>query len=193
MTDDPQLEALARDLHAIRAEPDPGFARELDERAAAWLNEGERRRRLPSLRIAVPAFAVAAALVIALVVVGGESDDAERLDVAVVPADAAGGEALSAPAPQAERDSHADEGEGALLVRVHNPGDGDVVEVSYEVTERTQARVRLGERETTVDVPPGGGKLEISTEGLSPGTHDLEVTIPPIPAYRAPVEIRTPG
>ena len=195
MTDDPQLEELARDLHAIRAEPDPEFARELDRRAAGWLREGERRRWLPSLRVAVPAAAAAAAAIaIALVVVDGGSSDAEPLDVAVVSADAAGGEALSAPAPQAERDSGAhEEVEGALLVRVHNPGDGDIVEVSYEVTERTRAQVRLGDREASVDVPPGGGKLEISTEGLSPGTYDLEVTIPPIPAYRAPVEIRTPG
>ena len=78
-------------------------------------------------------------------------------------------------------------------MRVHNPGDGDVVEVSYQVTEPTRAQVRLGERKAAVDVPAGGGKLEISTDGLSPGTHDLEVTIPPIPTYRAPVEIRTPG
>jgi hypothetical protein len=191
MTDDPQLEALARDLHAIRAEPDPDFARELDERAADWLREGERRRRIPSLRIAVPALAAATTLVIALIVVGGESNNAERLDIAVIPADAAGGEALSAPT---QRDSGVhEEAEGTLLVRVHNPGDGDVVEVSYAVTERTQARVRLGDREAAVDVPAGGGKLDISTEGLSPGSHDLEVTIPPIPTYRAPVEIRTPG
>ena len=105
MTDDPQLEELARDLHAIRAEPDPDFARELDRRAAGWLREGERRRRLPSLRIVVAGVRGR----------GGARDRAGRRRRGVERRrrrstsrwcprrrpDAAGGEALSAPAPQA--------------------------------------------------------------------------------------------
>ena len=37
MTDDHEHEALARELHAMRAEPRPEYARELDQRAADWL------------------------------------------------------------------------------------------------------------------------------------------------------------
>ena len=194
MTDDQHLESLARDLHAIREEPDPEFARELDRRAADWLSERERRRRLPSLRIAVPALAAAAALVIALIVVGGESADTERLDVAVVPAKAAGGEALSAPAPERDssagaQDAHPEQAERAFLTSPPPARAGEPLVANYSIPEAARARVRLGGRETTVDVPAGDGNLEISTDGLDAGLYDLEIELPPIPPQPTRVEI----
>ncbi len=54
MNDEREFDEIGQELHATRAQPRPEFARELDERAAGWLRE-RPRRRLPSLRIAIPA------------------------------------------------------------------------------------------------------------------------------------------
>jgi hypothetical protein len=59
MTDEREFDDLSRELHATRDEPHPDFARELDRRAAGWLRE-KPRRRLPSMRIAIPAVGAAA-------------------------------------------------------------------------------------------------------------------------------------
>jgi hypothetical protein len=199
MTDDPQLESLARDLHAIRAEPDPEFARGLDRRTAEWLREGERSHRLPSLRIAVPALAaVAAAVVIALVVVGGdEAGDTGTLSVAVVPAGQEEAQGLSAPAPQ--RDSGAgaeapgEQAERSFLTSPSPARAGEPLVATYAIPQAGRARVRFGDRETQVEVPAGDGRLEISTEGLDPGSYDLEIELPPVPAQRTRVEILPGG
>ena len=199
MTDDQHLEPLARDLHAIRAEPEPEFARELDRRAAEWLREGERGRRLPSLRIAVPAFAAAAAaVVIALVVVGGdEAGDTGSLSVAVVPAEQEEAQGLSAPAPQRDSAAGAEEEHGeaerAFLTSPPPAPAGEPLVATYSIPQAGRARVRLGDRETQVEVPAGEGTLEISTEGLDPGSYDLEIELPPVPAQQTRVEILPGG
>jgi hypothetical protein len=191
MSDDPQLEALARDLCAMRAEPEPEFARSLDERAAGWLREGAGRRwRLPSLRILAPALAAGAAVAVAVVVIaGGDGESsAGRLSVMVVPQQLGEGEGLSA-APQRDSAAEAHGGEGAFFTSPPAAREGEPLVATYSVPGAARARVRLADRETAVDVPAGTGRLEISTEGLAPGTYELEVTIPPIPAQRTPVEV----
>ncbi len=55
-----EFDDIARELHAMRSEPRPEYARELDRRAAGWLRE-RPRRRLPSLRVAPTAATAAAA------------------------------------------------------------------------------------------------------------------------------------
>ena len=203
MTDEREFDALARELRATREEPRPEFARELDRRAAGWLHE-KPRRRLPGTRIGIPAVgaaAAAAALVIALAVSGGGDDGdgggAEPLEVAVVAEGPLPGAAPGAGAvppegatPQAletplQRDSTA-EGGGAFLLLTR---EGDTVTVRYLFSAAADARVGLAGREAEVQLEPGPGSLEISTEDLPPGTYDLTITAPHTPTYRERVEI----
>ena len=198
MTDEREFDDIARELHATREQPRPEFTRELDQRAAGWLRESPRRR-LPSLRIAIPAVgaaAAAAALVIALAVSGGGDDGggggdggggAPPLDVAVVsegpvPGAAPQGgqvapEVLETPL---QRESTTDGG-GAFVLLTQ---EGETVRVSYLFSAPTEARVELAGREAEVQIEPGSGSVEISTEGLPAGTHDLTITAPPAPTYR---------
>lgn len=202
MSDEREFDDLARELHETREQPRPEFARELDQRAAGWLRE-KPRWRLPSMRIAIPAMGAAAAavLVIALAVSGGGGDGdgggTEPLEVAVVSegplpgADAGGG--IAAPggaAPEAletplQRDSTEKAG-GAFLLLTQ---EGETVTVRYLFGAPADARVELAGREAEVQIGPGPGSLEVSTEGLPPGTHDLTITAPPAPTYRERVEI----
>jgi hypothetical protein len=204
MTDERDLDDLARELHATREEPRPEFARELDRRAAGWLRE-RPRRRLPSLRIAIPAVgaaAAAAALVIALAVSGGGNGGAGgpagQLEVAVVaegpvPGTAqGGGVAQGAGAPEAletplQRDSTAaGDGGGAFFLLTR---EGQRVIVRYLFSAPAEARVELAGRKAEAEIEPGSGSVEISTEGLPRGTHDLTITAPPAPTYRERVVI----
>ena len=183
-----EFDDIGQQLHAMRAEPDPEFARELDRRAAEWLRE-RTRRRLPSLRIAIPAVsaaAAAAAVVVALVVSGGDESNA-GLEVAVV-GDQGAAEALGAPL-DAGRDA-ARKLEGGLAPPVATRVDeGEALSVRYFLTARAEGTVRLAGREAPIDVAAGSGRLEISTEGLPSGTHSLEIALPPLPPYRERVEI----
>ncbi len=198
MTDDHDSDDLARELRATRAEPRPEFARELDERAAGWLRE-RPRRRLPTLRLVIPAVAApaaAATLVVALAVSGGGDGEGEGgaegpLDVAVVsegqipgtaPQGGAAPEALEAPF---QRDSTAGEG-GAFLLLTQ---EGDTVTVRYLFSAPADAHVELAGREAEVRIEPGSGSIEVSTADLPEGTHDLTITAPPAPIYRERVEL----
>ena len=202
MTDEREFDDLARELHATREQPRPEFARELDQRAAGWLRE-RPRRRLPKMRIAIPALGAAAVtvLVVALAVSGGDDPGdggaTEPLEVAVVsegplPGSApGGGVAPGGAAPEAletplQRDSTTDGG-GAFLLLTR---EDKTVTVRYLFSAPADAHVELAGREADVRIEPGPGSLEISTEGLSPGTHDLTITAPPAPTYRERVEIR---
>ena len=202
MSTDPEHDDLAQDLHAMRAEPRPEFARDLDRRAAGWLRE-RPRRRLPSLRIALPAVASAAAavVVIAIVVSGGEDGGgaggagggADQLEVAVV-SDGAPQSGLAAPqaAPEnfgapAPDDSAVDRSGGAFLLLESEPGK---VTVQYIFGAEATAKVELAGREADVRVAPGSGSLEISTEGLPSGTQELVISTPDSPTFRGQVAIR---
>ena len=203
MTDEHEHDDLAREIHAMRAEPRPEFARQLDERAAGWLSERPRRRR-PSLRMtlrAAAAAASAAALVMALVIAsGGDDDNGERLDVAVVSEGTPGGGAspspmqapgaLEAAPPQpdsAQRDdAQPQAGGGAFLL---GRAEGEIVTVSYLFPNAAPATVELAGREAEVTVGPGAGSLEISTAGLPAGSHELTIATPDAPTYRQRVEI----
>lgn len=185
MTGENEFDDLARDLQAMRAEPRPEYARELDQRAAAWLREPPRRR-LPSLRIAIPAAAAAAtaAVIVGLAMSGGD-DGGSKLEVAVVP-DQGTAEALGA-AP--ERDS-AGRAEGAFAVPMATRVEEDQpVRVRYFLTAPTEGTVTFAGREAKLRLGAGAGRIEISTEGLSVGTHELEISIPPQPLYRERIEI----
>ncbi len=202
MTDEHEFDDLARELYASREEPRPEFARDLDRRAAGWLRE-KPRRRLPAMRIALRAMgaaAAAAALVIALAVSGGDGGDGggwEPLDVAVVPegpvpgaAPGAGGVPPGEAAPQAletplQRDSTA-AGGGAFLLLTQ---EGDTVTVRYLFSAAADALVGLAGHEAEVPIEAGAGSLEISTDGLPPGTHDLTITAPHTPTYRERVAV----
>jgi hypothetical protein len=188
-------DALGRELRETRAEPAPEFARALDERAAEILRE-RPRRRMPSLRIAIPAVAtmVAAAVVIALVISGDDEGGRSKLQVAVISdqgeLDAVGGgqaEALS------DRESEAApklaEG-GFASPKAKRVAQGEPVVVRFFFTAPTEGTVELASRETSVDVPAGAGRLEISTEGLPAGTERLVITVRSMPPYRQRIEIR---
>ena len=205
MSTEPEHDDLAQDLHAMRAEPRPEFARELDRRAAGWLRE-RPRRRLPSLRIAIPAVAtaVAAVAVVAIVVSGGSDGGngggdvgADRLEVAVVsegtpqlgaPESAAPGGAAPADPLAPSLDRAAPEATGGAFL-LPSTEDGKVT-VRYIFGAPTEATVELAGREAEVTLEPGPGSLEITTEGLPPGTHDLTITTPSAPTYRKRIQIR---
>ena len=187
-----EFDDLARELHETRAEPRPEYARELDGRAAEWLRE-RPARRLPSLRIAIPAAAAAAiaAVVIALAVSGGDSGVTTRkLEVAVV-GDQGGGQAEALGAPLERKDSAArDMSEGGFAAPVHRRvKQGEPVSLRYFFTAPTEGTVELAGREAEVEVPEGAGRLEISTEGLPAGVHRLEIAVPAAPLYRERIEI----
>ena len=186
MTVEPEFDDLARELHAMRAEPRAEYARELDRHAAEWLRE-RPRRRLPSLRFAIPVAAAAAtaAVVIALAVSGDGGDGEERLEVAVVPEQAPAEALGGATEPDA-----AARAEGAFAVPMAaQVEEGEPVTVRYFFTGPTEGTVELGGREAKLRVGPGAGRIEISTEGLSSGTYRLEISIPPQPLYRERIEI----
>ncbi|HYH58364.1 MAG TPA: hypothetical protein VD790_03985 [Thermoleophilaceae bacterium] len=210
MTDDREHEEIGREIHAMRAEPRPEFARELDERAAGWLRE-PGRRRLPSLRIALPAVAAtAAAAVIAVAVTsgdgptGGEGGGGAALEVAVVPEGEPGSgfavppadgraEALGAPPqldlaqPEARKNTQPGAGGGVFLL---GEVEGKTVTVRYLFSDSAEATVELVDREAEVTVGPGAGSIEISTEGLPSGSHELKITSESAPTYEAPVTVR---
>jgi hypothetical protein len=183
-----EFDEIARQLHATRAEPDPEFARELDRRAAEWLREA--RRRLPSLRIAIPAVGAAtaaAAVAVALVVSGGEEERTPALEVAVV-GDQGAAEALGAPLDLERRAAPKLEG-GLAPPAAARVDAGEPVRIRYFITARAKGTVRLAGREAPLDIASGSGRLEISTEGLPPGTHRLEITLPPLPPYGERIDI----
>ena len=184
---------IARELRETRAEPTPEFARALDERAAELLRE-RPRRRMPSVRIWVPAAAVAgvAVVVIALAVSGGGDGGSSELEVAVVSAqgqvDAVGG----AQQLESKRESEAapEVAEGGLASpKANRVAEGEPVIVRFFFTAATDGRVELAGREATLHVPPGAGRLEISTEGLPVGTHQLVISVRSMPPYRQRIEI----
>ena len=205
MSMEPEHDDLAQDLHAMRAEPRPEFARDLDRRAAGWLRE-RPRRRLPSLRIALPAVAAAAAVVVAVVVSGGEDGGgdggAPGLEVAVVAEGATGGgtqglpgsgtggaaapEAFGAPLESNRTDTQTDTSGGAFLLP---EVEADAVTVRYVFPAATEATVELAGREAEVEVGPGPGSLEISTERLPAGSHELTISTQSAPTFRTPVNI----
>jgi hypothetical protein len=203
MTDDRDYDDIAEDLHAMRAEPRPEFARELDGRAASWLRE-RPRRSLPWLRIAIPAAAAAAIVIAVAVSSGGDGEGGGKLDVAVVaegetpggatqgvPGGATGGATGGEAAPDAlatpfEREGQTDASGGAFLLP---EVEGDTVTVRYLFPAATPASVELAGRDAEVEVGPGPGSLEISTEGLPAGTHDLTISTPVAPPFRTPVDV----
>jgi len=175
---------IGRELHETRAEPTPEFAHELDERVAGWLRE-RPRRRLPSLRIAIPAIAgaAAAAVVVALAVSGGDGTD---LDVSVhadvVAVEAIGKDRESEAAPEAA------EG-GFAAPRATLVDEGEPVVLRYFFTGATEGTVDFAGREASIKLPAGAGRLEISTDGVSAGTHQLLITVRSMPPYRQRIEI----
>ena len=192
MTDEHEFDDIAEDLHAMRAEPRPEFARELDRRAASWLRQGPRRW-LPSLRIAIPAAAAAAtAVVVIALAVSDGGEDPDRLEVAVVAEGAPGGGGATggAQAPEAltspQQGDSADPARGAFLLLTV---EGETVTVRYLFSAAAEVTVELAGREAEVEVGPGSGSLEISTDGLPAGTHDLTISTPAAPTYRQSVEI----
>ena len=193
MTHENEFDDLARELHETRAQPRPEYAHELDRRAAEWLRE-RPRRRLPSLRIAVPAAAaVAAAAVIALAVSGDGGDGGggpgdARLEVAVVAAQAPeAGAGADAVRNQREQEL-AFEGDGLVLESQRAPADGLFL-VRYDAAERTTATVDLAGREAEVELGPGAGSIEISTADLPAGTHRLRILMHGVPTLRERVQI----
>jgi len=193
MTDDHEYDDLARELHAMRAGPRPEYARELDQRAAAWLRE-RPRRRFPSLRVAIPAAAgaaAAAAVVIALAVSGGGDggdEPSSKLEVAVL-SDQGAAEAFGAPL-ELERDSAAGRPEGAFAAPMSTRlAGGEPIVVRYFFTAPTEPHIALAGREADVALDAGAGRVEISTDGLPAGTHTLEITIPGSPPNRERIEI----
>lgn len=198
MTEEHEFDDLARELHAARAEPRPEYARELDTRAAEWLRE-RPRRRMPSLRVAIPAVAAAtAAVVVALAVSGGDGEEAGRggggaaggataLEVAVIP-DEGEAEALGAPVAK-ERAARAMAEGGFAAPRATRVSAGKPVVLRYFFTAPTEGTVELAGSEAELAVPEGAGRLEISTQGLPPGIHRLEIAVPAAPLYRERIEI----
>lgn len=178
---------IGRELRETRAEPTPEFARALDERAAEWLRE-RPRRRMPALRIWVPAAAVAgaAAVVIALAVSGGD-DDSSKLEVAVVGAE---GDVEALGGVQRESEAPAAKAEGGFASpRDTTVAEGEPVVVRFLFTAPTEGRVELAGRQAALHVPAGAGRLEISTEGLPAGTQELVISVRSMPPYRQRVEI----
>jgi len=181
---------IARELRDTRERPTPEFASELDQRAAGWLRE-RPRRRLPSLRIAIPALAAAgaAAVIIALAVSGDDDAGNSKLEVAVV---ADQGTLDSVGGGQAEKEAEAAPrlAEGGLSApKATRVEEGEPVVVRYFFTGATQGTVDFAGREASVDVPAGAGRLEISTDGLPAGEHRLVITVRSTPPYRQRIEI----
>ena len=184
---------IARELRETRAEPTPEFARALDERAAEWLRE-RPRRRMPSVRIWVPAVAVAgaAAVVIALAVSGDDDGGSSKLEVAVLSdqgqVDAVGGAQQLESKRESEAAPKAAEG-GFASPKATRVAAGEPVVVRFFFTAPTDGTVELAGREAPVKVPAGAGRLEVSTEGLPAGTHKLVITVRSMPPYRQRIVI----
>jgi len=184
---------IARELRETRAEPTPEFARALDERAAEWLRE-RPRRRMPSVRIWVPAVAVAgaAAVVIALAVSGDDDGGSSKLEVAVLSdqgqVDAVGGAQQLESKRESEAAPKAAEG-GFASPKATRVAEGEPVVVRFFFTAPTDGTVELAGREAPVKVPAGAGRLEVSTEGLPAGTHKLVITVRSMPPYRQRIVI----
>jgi hypothetical protein len=194
---------IARELHAMRAEPRPEYARELDQRAAEWLRKGRGRSRFLHPRLLLPAAAAAAAagaVVLALVLSDG-GDERTELQVAVVP-DQGEVEALGGGGSGAAEDSGAAEGEALSRAAPDQPAEGafsvakaDQVEpgepvvLRYFFTASVEGTIELAGREATVKVGPGSGRVEVSTEGLPVGSQRLELAFPPMPPVRERIEI----
>lgn len=176
---------IGRELRETRAEPTPGFARELDQRAAEWLRE-RPRRRMPSLRIAIPAVATAAAaaVVIALAVSGG---DDTGLDVSAH-SDAGAVEAIGKDDRESEAAPELAEG-GFAAPRATRVSEGEPVVVRYFFTGATDGTVEFAGHETSVKLPAGAGRLEISTDDVPAGTHQLLITVRSMPPYRQRIEV----
>ena len=184
-----EFEDLRRELHETRAAPRPEFARELDARAAEWLRE-RPTRRLPSLRIAIPALATAAAAaaVVALVLSGGDDGgSAPQLEVAVVGEQGAA-EALGAPLQKDSSNRAASEG-GFAPPAERRVAEGEPVSLRYFFTAPTRGTVEFAGRDADVEVPEGAGRIEVSTDGLPAGTHELEIAVPAAPLYRERIEL----
>jgi hypothetical protein len=178
-----------------------------------------RRFRLPSLRVALPAAAAAAAAAIAVAVVGGGGGggEGEGLRLSLVqdtpaaggaaPEAAAGGGAApkadAAPTRDAARQRSAPPqrgaapgGRGDADARVAVSGArfraGERIPLRYTVLRATRARVRLGDRTGTIELPPGSGRIELATDGFDPGSYVLEVRLSPSPeqgSLRARIEL----
>jgi hypothetical protein len=186
-----EFEDLARELHETRADPRPEYARELDRRAAGWLRE-RAARRLPSLRIAIPAAAAGAvaAVVIALAVSGGGGEErAAQLAVTVIPEHGAA-EALGAPLDKSRDSAAGSLAEGGFAPPAHRRVDpGEPISLRYFFTAPTSGTVELAGREAELEVPQGAGRVQVSTDGLPAGTHRLEIAVPAAPLYRERIEI----
>jgi len=184
---------IGREMRETRAEPTPEFARALDERAAEWLRE-RPRRRLTSPRIWIPAAAVAsaAAVVIALAVSGGDDGDTSELEVAVISdqgaLDSVGGGAELEGKRESEAAPEVAEG-GFASPKATRVAEGEPVVVRFFFTASTDGTVEFAGRETELHAPAGAGRLEISTEGLPPGTHQLVISVRSMPPYRQRIEI----
>lgn len=160
---DPDLEdiaALTNQLHGMRATPTPEFADELDRHAASWLGHKAEKPRRKWLRVGMPAFAAAAAAVAVALVVSGDSTD-PTLELSAAPGQ------RSAAVPQEDA-----AGQPETIVI-----DADGLRVSYTVFRTTTARVKLGDREETIELPPGAGAIQISAKDYEPGDYPLDVTI----------------
>ena len=187
-----EYDDIARELHAMRAEPRPEYARELDQRAAEWLRK--KRGRSPFLRPALllPAAAAAAAVVLAFVLSDG-SDEHRELQVAVVPDQGevqSLGEGGGAEADALRRAAPKQPAEGAFSVaRSDRVEPGEPVVLRYFFTAPVEGTIQLAGREATVKVGPGSGRVEVSTEGLPAGTQRLEIAFPPMPPVRERIEI----
>jgi hypothetical protein len=186
---------IARELHAMRAEPRAEYARELDQRVAEWLRKERGRSRFLHPRLLLPAAAAAAAagaVVLALVLSDGV-DERTELQVAVVPdqgeVEALGGggeaadEALKRAAPEQPAEGAFSVAKSDRVVR------GEPVVLRYFFTDSVEGTIELAGREATVKVGPGSGRVEVSTEGLPAGSQRLELAFPPMPPVRERIEI----
>ena len=191
---------IGRELRETRAEPAPEFARALDERAAEWLRE-RPRRRMPSLRIVIPAVATAAAaaVVLALVISDDDRGGSPSLEVAVIADQGAldavgGGQAESGAQLESERKLGSEvapqvaEG-GFASPKATRVAEGEPVVVRFVFTAPTEGTVELAGREASVKVPAGAGRIEISTEGLPAGMQTLVITARSMPPVRRRIEI----
>ena len=187
-----EYDDVARELHAMRAEPRAEFARELDQQAAEWLRK--KRGRSPFLRPALllPAAAAAAAVVLALLL-SDASEEHRELQVAVVPDQGevqSLGEGGGAEADALSRAAPKQPAEGAFSVaRSDRVEPGEPVVLRYFFSAPIEGTIQLAGREATVKVGPGSGRVEVSTEGLPAGTQRLEIAFPPMPPVRERIEI----
>jgi uncharacterized protein DUF4349 len=101
-TDLKEFDDLIAALQAERPKIDPGFARELDNRAAAGFKKPRRRLRLPRISMAVGAPAAAFSVILALVVAVGVLSSGDTTDDGYQSTGASGGATTSDSAATAE-------------------------------------------------------------------------------------------